>query len=144
VDRSSALGVKRSKLLSSFLGLDCQCELSKTLVGPSGTEQGTGGHCLERRCPGEQSTCSSNLRTVTLPKTARPISLRVQGATSGLESTRRRASSGEGHNEHPEIQEGDSDQGVNPSTSQDEPKQQPLESARHDTETNRATLRCNK
>jgi len=82
------------------------------------------GVSLESEAPVHPS-----LRSVT------PIYLRVQGATRGLKSTRRRASR---HYEHPEIQKGDSDHQVNASTSQDKQYQQPLESALDDTDTNRA------
>jgi len=76
---------------------------------------------------------------LSFPKPARPTSLLVQGGNSGLESTRRQASRGEGHHEHLEIQEEVSDHRVNASTTQDEHHQQPLKSARGDTETNRQT-----
>jgi len=72
------------------------------------------------------------------------LAVNTGNVTSGLELTRRRASRGEGHYEHPEIQEGVGGYRVNASTSQDEQYLQPLESARDDTESNRVTHRCNK
>jgi len=63
-------------------------------VGPSGTEQGTGGHCLER------PLFTLVWERWRFPKPAKPISLRVQGAKNSLETTRRRASRGERHQEH--------------------------------------------
>jgi len=61
VERSSALGEKRSEPLGS---LDCQRELSKNLAGPSETEQGTG--IASMASTWRARLVHPSLRTVTL------------------------------------------------------------------------------
>jgi len=82
------------------VGLDCQRERSEALVRPSGTD-------TRSLCRKALPWTARHLFTLVwerwreAPKPARPISLRVKGETSGLGSTCRRASRGEGHQEHP-------------------------------------------
>jgi len=77
-----------------------------TQVGPSGTEQGTGGHCLERRCPEERGTCSPENGDASLSPQGRSLCESKARQVASSQSVGERATA---RDERTEIQEEVSD-----------------------------------